>query len=77
MGSAGVSQALDLMCTRFTRLRFGSRDGFAHTLRLSFARYDPTALVNDVGRLARAVASYGTITEWIRRMRRTKLLSAD
>ena len=36
--------------------RFISRDGFAHSLRLSFAHCEPAALVDGVQRLARAVA---------------------
>ncbi len=35
--------------------RFSSRDGFAHALRLSFAHYDQTALMEGVRRLARGV----------------------
>ncbi len=36
--------------------RFISRDGFAHTLRLSFAHYDTPVLIEGVRRLARAMA---------------------
>ncbi len=42
---------------------FSSRDGFAHSLRLSFAHYDETALVHGVHRLARAVARYSASAE--------------
>ena len=42
---------------------FSSVNGFAHSLRLSFAHYDDVALVLGVHRLARAVERYDTSAE--------------
>ena len=42
---------------------FSSVNGFAHSLRLSFAHYDEAALVLGVHRLARAIARYSTNAE--------------